>query len=94
MDQSTGDSGDEEGIRDLELNGVVDRLVLGLEHSVKLLSLRNSSGESIKDETVREQEQKGRFFLGFIDQFPGPRKNEEKGTQTQAGTPCCLQAAS
>lgn len=55
MDQSTGDSGDEEGVGDLELDGVVDGLVLGLEHVSELLSLGNSSGEAVEDESVIDQ---------------------------------------
>ena len=51
MDESTGDSGDEEGIGDSELDSVVERSLGGCKHGIEFGSLGNSSGESIKDET-------------------------------------------
>jgi hypothetical protein len=51
VDESTGDSGDEEGIGDSELDSVVEGSLGGCKHGIQLGSLRNSSGESIKDET-------------------------------------------
>ena len=55
MDESTSDSGDEKGVGDLELDGVIDLLVLGREHGSELLSLRNGSGESVEDESVQRR---------------------------------------
>jgi hypothetical protein len=51
VDESTSDSGNEEGIGDSELDSVVEGSLGGSEHSIQLGSLRNSSGEPIKDET-------------------------------------------
>lgn len=53
VDQSTGDSGDQETIRDLELESVVELLTGRGKHAVKLFSLDDRSGESIEDESAR-----------------------------------------
>lgn len=54
MDQTTGDTADEEVVVDQELYGVLDLLVLLLEHSVELLGLGNSSRETVEDESRRD----------------------------------------
>lgn len=88
VDESTGDSRDEERVGDLELDGVVDLLLLGLEHRVKLLGLGDRSGESVKDETERPKRR-------HEGQLEGLRKGRESGRKrTRAGTPCSRRAAS
>jgi hypothetical protein len=53
VDQSTGDTADEEVVVDEELDGGGELLVLGLEHGVELLGLGDGPGESIEDESAR-----------------------------------------
>ena len=48
--ETASDTGDEKLVGDLELDGVLERLGLGLEHAVKLDSLGNSAREAIEDE--------------------------------------------
>lgn len=50
MDEATGDTRDEESVRDLELEGVVDLLALVREHGVELLGLDDRAGEAVEDE--------------------------------------------
>lgn len=52
MDQSASDTGDEQRVVDLELHSVLELLVALSKHGVETLSLRNSSGETIEDETT------------------------------------------
>lgn len=74
MDESTGDSRDEEGVGNLELDGVVDLLVLGSEHGSELLSLRNGSGESIEDESVAAQRAQKRESAKVMRERNGGRE--------------------
>lgn len=60
VDQPTGDSRDEESIGDLKLDGVVNGLVLLLEHRAKLLSLGDRSGEAVEDESDSTRETRRR----------------------------------
>lgn len=53
MDESAGDSGDEECVRDPELDGVVQGSFGLGQHRVKLGSLRDSPGETVEDEAGR-----------------------------------------
>lgn len=48
--ETASDTGDEELVGDLELDGVLERLGLGLEHAVELDGLGNSAREAIEDE--------------------------------------------
>jgi hypothetical protein len=48
--ETTSDTGDEELVGDLELDGVLERLGLGLEHAVELDGLGDSAREAIEDE--------------------------------------------
>lgn len=73
VDESTGDSRDEERVGDLELDGVVDLLLLGLEHRVELLGLGDRSGESVKDETECPKRHEGQ---------EGLQKGRESGRET------------
>jgi hypothetical protein len=52
VDQSTGDSGNEQVVVDEELNSVFEGLLALLEHLVELLSLSDVTGETIENETV------------------------------------------
>lgn len=52
MDKTAGDARDEEGVVDLELNGVVNLLLLGLKHGVELDGLGDGAGEAVEDEAV------------------------------------------
>ena len=51
VDQSTGDTGDEQSVGDTELDGVVQRLLALLKHAIQLGCLSNRSRETVKDET-------------------------------------------
>lgn len=51
VDESAGDSGDEEGVGDSELDGVVEGLVVGGQHAVELLGLSDGPRESVEDES-------------------------------------------
>lgn len=51
VDQSTSDSGDQQGVGDLELDSVVDGLFAFGKHGVELGSLGDGTGETVKDET-------------------------------------------
>jgi len=53
VDQTTGDTGDEKGVRDTELDGVVQRLFALGKHAIQLGGLADSSWETIQDETIR-----------------------------------------
>lgn len=69
VDESTGDSGDEQGVGNLELESSVELLVLGVKHGIKLLGLRDSSGETIEDETGGVGEvHESRVQMGVGDQ--------------------------
>jgi hypothetical protein len=50
VDQTTGDTGDQQSVVDLELDGVVENLLLLGKHRVEALGLGDSPGETIKDE--------------------------------------------
>ena len=52
MNETAGDTGDEKAVLDLELNGVSERLCLGLEHTVQFLGLRDCTWEAVEDEAV------------------------------------------
>lgn len=52
MDKSTGDTRDQQLIRDYEFHNAVELFLAGLEHSVKLFSLRDCARESVKDEST------------------------------------------
>ena len=50
MHQTTSDARNQEGVGDLELDGVVDRLLALDQHGVELLSLGHGTGEAVEDE--------------------------------------------
>lgn len=50
VNQPAGDARDEEVVVDFEFDGVVELLLLALEHVIELLSLGRGSRESIEDE--------------------------------------------
>lgn len=50
VDETASDTGDEKLVSDLELDGVLERLGLGLEHAVELDGLGNGARETIEDE--------------------------------------------
>ena len=56
VDQSSGDARNEEIVADLELDGVIDSLALGLQHVVELFGLYDCSREAIEDEAVLPSE--------------------------------------
>lgn len=91
MDESTGDSRDEETIGNLELDSMVDLLVLGREHASELLSLGDGSGESVEDESGGERMTKKGWSSGWDGGRSG--RGEAKG-RTRAGTPCFPRAVS
>ena len=53
MNQSTGNSRNEEVILDKELYGVFEGLLLGNEHLVEFLGLSNVARESIQNESTQ-----------------------------------------
>jgi hypothetical protein len=52
VDQTAGDTRDEEGIVDLELDGVLQGLLGRFEHTVELLGLSDCAWESVEDEAI------------------------------------------
>lgn len=50
VDQSTSNSGDQQGVGDLELDSVVDSLFALGKHGIELGSLRDGTGEAVEDE--------------------------------------------
>lgn len=52
VDETASDTGNEEGVVDLQLNGVLELLLAGEKHLVQTLGLGDSSGETVQDETV------------------------------------------
>jgi hypothetical protein len=52
VNQSASDTGDKQRVVDLELHSVLKLLVALRKHGVETLSLRNSSGETVEDETT------------------------------------------
>ena len=56
VDQSSGDARNEEIVADLELDGVIDSLALGLQHVVELFGLYDGSREAVEDEAVLPRE--------------------------------------
>lgn len=58
VDQSASDTANEEVVIHKELEGVVELLLLGFEHGVELLGLRNGTGESIEDKSASTSKQK------------------------------------
>ena len=50
VDEAAGDAGDEEGVVDLELDGVLELLGAGVEHGVEVLGLGDGAGEAVEDE--------------------------------------------
>lgn len=53
MDQATGDTGDQERIVDLELDGVLEWCLARGKHGVEALGLDNGTWEPVEDETGR-----------------------------------------
>jgi len=51
VNETSCDAGDEETIVDLELDGVHERLALGLEHLVKTLGLCDCARETIENKS-------------------------------------------
>ena len=52
MDETAGDTGNEQLVVELELDRVLERLLLGGKHAVELLGLWDCTWEAVKDETV------------------------------------------
>lgn len=52
VDQTTGDTGDEQSVVNLKLNGVLELLLAGQKHFIQTLGLGDSSGETVENETV------------------------------------------
>jgi hypothetical protein len=50
VDETAGDTRDEQLVVDAELNGVLERLLAGLEHVVEALGLGDSAREAVKNE--------------------------------------------
>lgn len=50
MNETAGDTGNEELVVDAKLNGVLERLLACLEHVVEALGLGNGTREAVEDE--------------------------------------------
>jgi hypothetical protein len=50
VDETAGDTRDEQAVVDAELDGVLERLLAGLEHVVEALGLGNGAREAVEDE--------------------------------------------
>jgi hypothetical protein len=59
VDQPSGDPADEETVRDLELESLVELLLLGLEHVVELFGLDDGAWEAIEDEAAWGEDRDG-----------------------------------
>jgi len=82
VDESTGDSRDEEGVGDLELDGMIDLLVLGSEHGSELLSLGNGSGESVEDESTCDRARTRERRRSQLERQRGREDEEEESEGT------------
>ena len=51
VDKTSSNSGDQEGIVDLQLNSMLELLLTSLEHVIKTLGLSNRTREAIQNET-------------------------------------------
>lgn len=56
VDEAASDARDEEVVVDEQLDGMLELLVLLLEHGVELLGLGDGTGEAVEDESTREYE--------------------------------------
>lgn len=54
VDETAGDTGDQELVLDVELHDSVELLLAVSQHAIKLLRLRNSTGETIQDKSVSD----------------------------------------
>ena len=52
VDQAAGDTSHQQGVVNLQLNGVLKLLVTGKKHVIEALGLRNRPGETIQNEAV------------------------------------------
>lgn len=52
MDQSAGNTGDEESVIDLQFNGMLELLTARGKHVVEALGLGHGTGETVKDESI------------------------------------------
>lgn len=75
VDQSTGNSADEELVGDLQFERLVELLLGGGQHRVELFSLDDGSGESIKDEASKK----------YVRLHRSPMK---MGKHTRSCSPC------
>lgn len=55
VDQAASDTGDKQVVIDDEFNDRVQRLLSLFKHVVQLFSLRNSAGETVKNESVNQK---------------------------------------
>ena len=52
MDESAGNTGNEQSIVDLQFNGVVELLLAVVQHVVQTLGLGHGTRETVKNETA------------------------------------------
>ena len=73
MNESTSDPGNQEGIRDSELDSVIEGSFGSFQHGVQLGCLGDSSWETIKDESE--------ISHSPVAWFMNSKKEEEKGEE-------------
>ncbi|KAH3668618.1 hypothetical protein OGAPHI_002372 [Ogataea philodendri] len=67
VDQSAGDTGNQQLVIDLELHSFLKRSLVGGQHLVELLGLRNGSWESVQNEPVLALLVVGQLILDHVD---------------------------
>lgn len=64
MDETTGDTSHQQGIINLQLNGVLELLLASEKHFIETLGLSDCSGEAVQDEAVGHRELISTGFAG------------------------------
>ena len=59
MDKTASDTRDEERVVDLELDGVLEGLLGGFKHAIKLLGLNDCSWETVENEAISSKSATG-----------------------------------
>lgn len=60
MNQAAGDAGNEEGVVNLQLDGMLELALALLEHGIQALGLGDGAGEAVEDEAVGKGSQQTR----------------------------------
>lgn len=90
--EAAGDTGDEERVIYLELDGVLERFLRLLQHFVELLRLGDGSWETIEDETAAQTLMSA--MVHYTRAHTRRHNALERETRTLSGIPGCCRARS